>query len=209
MSSDANDLVLKDLYYHIIRFKKVAIWLITLSCLPPLVDIYLHIGPPWPHRTGVAYFTTIAIWVVILLTHSQYQGVSQTKLKNIIFKLAVSILVFFIVFIFLLAEFVEDAPTSDNQVAKGFLLKPIWVQALENGKFPDGTPFAVQNERDILKGNAWDPKKVWPSWTVSIIRFSLLITWLGFFGSLAALTSVYILLQEKKVLSKSVKSNSA
>lgn len=190
---------------HLCNFRWLVSYIAVLGTIPPLLDFYLNIGPPWPHRRGVAYFTTVALWIVILWTHSQWHNTGQARLKKAVNSSAIFAIISLLTFMVLTAFFVENAPDSVHQIAKGFFLLPEQKKILEGGVFPDGTPFSANTIQDLLAANSWKAEDIYPAWTVYLMRYSLLCSWLIFFGSLSGLTSVFLLLQEKKVVRKSNK----
>lgn len=187
---------------HIDNFGLLALWLVLLGSAPPLLDLFANIGPPWPHRSKVAWSTTVILWIVMLATHGLCHGDGQVRQKKRIKKFVWAAIVSFCVFMLLTAFFVVNAPDAANQIAKGFFLKPQWQEILANGKFPDGQPFAAASVDKLLAANEWKAEILYPEWTVKLMNFTLLASWLVFFWSLAGLTSVYLLLQEKKTTGK-------
>jgi len=183
---------------HLGDFRRLAYWMIALGSCPPILDLLFNIGPPWPHRTGVAAFTTIWLWAALLFTYSQWQIVGLERLRKRTAWLFISTILFFAIYIFLGSFFIVDAPTSRHQIARGFFLKPEWQDVLKEGRFPDGEAFPVASEHDLLAAVQWKADVIYPMWTVAITQSLLLIAWLFSFGSLAALSSTFILTEQKK-----------
>jgi len=155
MNQLAPQSILDPIKAHIDNFKRLAGWLLGLGSIPPVLELVCNIGPPWPHRRGVAYFAMVTLWVVILYTHGLWHQAPESWLKTRIKHFSILALAFLGAFVILLAFFVEDAPTPGNQIARGFFLKPEWKKVLEEGKFPDGEPFIAKSVHQLLAANEW------------------------------------------------------
>jgi hypothetical protein len=187
---------------HVDSFKLLVKWLVALGSIPPILDYVFNVGPPWPGRSRVAWFTTIALWAVMVWTFGVWQGDTLARLKSKVNRFFWLVVISGAVFVSLTAFFVVDAPTPATQIAKGFFLKPEWQKVIDQGKFPDGEPIPAKSTRELLAANEWNAEVIYPEWTVSLVNLGLLAGWLAFFASLAALTSVFLLQQEKRAATK-------
>ncbi|GAC1467054.1 MAG: hypothetical protein NVSMB9_08250 [Isosphaeraceae bacterium] len=177
-------------------FKKLLAMIIALGAAPTIMDLVFTIGPPWPHRRGIILLTSLGAWVLLLWSYSAWRKTSQKVLKARLSACAVAAASSLLVYILLHAFFVYDAPTYKNQEAKGFLLRPE-IQGLLLSKAKSGGTI-----EDLLEGAEYVPTVIWVSWTVYLIRYLLMSTWLILFGSLSLVASAFLLLQEKLSLSQ-------
>jgi hypothetical protein len=169
-----------------------------LAASPVLLDWLANMGPPWPHRSGVAYFTVIVLLIVIIVTYSNWQNVALSRQQARINQLAVVTVITLVLFAFFFSFFVANAPDAAHQIAKGFTLTPEWQKILTEGKFPDGKPFPINGIESLLKANAWKAENIYPAWQVYTVNLILLLSWLGFYASVASLASLFVLRERKK-----------
>jgi hypothetical protein len=164
---------------------KISNAVILLGGLPPVLNLIVHTGPPWPDRTSIACFTIVVNWTFLLTAYVLWRNASEEHLRRRLVMLAALFLSSFVVYTILSASFVHDAPDRVHQVAAGFIIKSNIVPLL-----------AEDSVVELLKGSEYKSTEVWVPWTVHCIRASLLITWLAIFGGLSALTAAALLLIE-------------
>ena len=193
---------LKSFAGYLADFKWVLLAFIVLATTPKIADWYLNIGPPWPDRSKVANWTAVFLALPLLAAYAHWRGIGLSKLKRRVAICVIATAIVAAVFLLLSAFFVVDAPTSANQVAKGFWLTDEWQQILETGKFPDGQPYPISGVRSLLQGREWHSEELYPAWQVYLVNWCLLISWALFFGFFAASISTFILLLQKQADNK-------
>ena len=117
------------------------------------------------------------LWVVLVTSYQRWQDGSLDRLTKLNGQLLIVTIILSVAYLILNGMFVVNAPTSSNRIAKGFLLRPIQQKILDEGKFPDGEPFPLGSEEDLLKGNQWNARKVYVPWTVGTVEIALLGCW--------------------------------
>lgn len=167
--------------------KEVLVGIITFGAAPVLLNWIFAIGPPWPHATGVAAFTSVVTWLEMMYAFSAWERLSAARLR-LLCKVFVGIAsCALVLYVFLNACFVYDAPDYRHQEAGGFLIKPEVQLLLQSN--PE------KSLEDLLESAEYKPARVWIGWSVSVVRAGLLIGWLAFFCSLASVISSFVLLQ--------------
>ncbi|MGE3241918.1 MAG: hypothetical protein AB7G28_00750 [Pirellulales bacterium] len=210
MNADLDDeSVLGKFRAHLWDYRTLVAWLLGLGTLPPIVGAIGKIGPPWPDVRGIGVYTSLMLWVVLVTSYQRWQDSSLDRLTTLNGRLLVVTIVFAVAYLILNGMFVVDAPTSSNRIAKGFLLRTNQQKVLEEGKFPDGEPFPVGSEEDLLKGNQWNARKVYVPWTVGAVEVALLSCWVAGFGTLGALSSVFILSEGRRKAAREVETGNA
>ena len=177
-------------------FKKLFGVILALAAAPFLLDLVFGIGPPWPHRRGVILLTSIGAWVMLLWSYSLWRLAPLKDLKSRLTPCAAVAVGSLMVYLLLHAFFVYDAPDSRNQEAAGFLLQPKIKEYLPNLTAKSLTFM------DLVAGEGYDPNEIWVPWTVALVRYGLIISWLCLFGGLSLVASSFLLLQEKISASK-------
>lgn len=163
--------------------------MVAFGAGPVLLDLVLAIGPPWPTRTGVASFTSVMAWVVLLYSFAVWESIARYRLRSLIRTFAPLCACTLTAYLLLSALFVVDAPDPRNQEAKGFLLQDDIRKVVS---MTEETPLT------LLEGNRWDPTSIWVPWTVATVRFSLLVMWIAFFACFSFMVSVFVLHQYKR-----------
>ncbi|HUT12057.1 MAG TPA: hypothetical protein VMY37_05260 [Thermoguttaceae bacterium] len=168
--------------------------ILALGAAPPLMDLVFDIGPPWPGRSGISYFTTIVIWIVLVSTYSLWKDIAEKRLKRRISSLAIIAFSCVAIYVVVSATCVYNAPDSANQVVGGF--GTFFVQERLQPLLQE------DSVQELLEGYGFDPMQVWEPWSVTICRSLLLIAWLLLFGFLSMLTATVVLLLEKEAVQR-------
>lgn len=176
---------------HVRRYRSIITAMVSIGTIPPLLDLIGGIGSPWPHPTGCAYFTVLAVWATLVVTHALWQNTGQRALKTRIRWMFAFTVVALLGYAILFASFVAYGTDQNEEkvpIVTGFILQ-------------EGVP-ADKSANDLLAGFGFDPFDIWVHWTVVVSRISILSLWVCLFGFLSALTSAYILLLEVKERSR-------
>lgn len=173
------------------QYKRIVVAILALGASPPLLNVILGIGPPWPDATGVSYFTTLGIWLALPWTYVSTAGVGRDPLRVHVKRLGVTVAIALFAFVALSAALVYNAPDWRHQEAAGFLLRDEISDVLEQQQY-------VVTLEDLVKGAEYKPTRIWIPWTVSVSRVSLLATWLVLFGTLSALTATLLRFLERE-----------
>jgi hypothetical protein len=171
------------------RNREILVMMLSYCAIPPVLQFVFNVGPPWPHRTGVIAFTSIVGYVVAVLIFAtnEYGAATQPRFRTVRKRLVSSAAVgacVMIIYVVLSAFFLYDAPSPPDQVAGGIQLRTEVREYIE--KHPGYT------EANALRDSAYDAEAVWIPWTVRLMNVSFLVSWLGFFGSLAAVIGLLV-----------------
>ena len=185
MSSPSKELTgfQRFLQVFVANWRKLAITMLSLGATPPLLDLAFNIGPPWPHRKAVAFFTTVVLWLVLLWTYTNWKGASRRTVR-----LAVNVFGFGLVltmpfYIWTTAYFTRATSSStDREVIGITLTKPA------QGMVDRGMPI----DR-IFASAEWEPTVVWEPGGVAFARLLVLGSWLMLFGLLATVSACFLL----------------
>lgn len=175
-------------------YKVVAGAAFAVGAVPPLLHFALSIGPPWPDREGIAYFTSIVNGVILLTAYVLWRHISLTKMRNRVRVFVSGSLGFLFVYIVLSASFVYNAPDAKHQVASGWELTQDVAELLAEAR-KQGIPITLE---ELLRGNEFNPETIWKPWTVRLIRISLLTTWLLMFGFVSCLIATAVVYMQKQ-----------
>jgi hypothetical protein len=157
-------------------------WVAKLAVSAPLASILLGIGPPWPNARAVPVATSILQIVILMYGFQFWDKHSLPALKRRMKWGLAAMAVTFVAYIFLFSFFTFEGPTGDRDV-KGFAYLPKVRQLLET-QGASGGP--ITNEHALLKAGLYVPESIWEEWTLFIMRPSIMLVWLVFFGSVSA-----------------------
>lgn len=183
------DPVLQPLLNLIRRIRVVAVAMIGLGMIPPLLELVLGVGAPWPNGTATAYFTTLVIWIILLVVHAHSTGrVAQARFRKRILIFACMGFVCLCIYLFAWAAFVKDQTNTDARIVCGWQVLPAVQKTMER---------LGLSEEEMLAGSEWKPENVYTKFSLIVARMIVLVSWLTFFAALAALTACYIGLFER------------
>jgi hypothetical protein len=152
-------------------------WVARLAVSAPLASILLGIGPPWPNATAVPVATSILQIVILMYGFQFWDKHSVPALKRRMQWFIAAMAVTFIAYLFLFSFFTFEGPLGGRDV-KGFRYVPNTQKLLE--------AHPSMSERELLWNGAGVPERIWEEWTLFIMRPSIMIVWLVFFGAVAA-----------------------
>jgi hypothetical protein len=170
------------------NYRKVVVAVTALGSVPPILDIVMNVGPPWPTRVGVAGFTTLVVWVVLLVAYAGWKHQTLKRLRGRVTSLGAIAIVLLFAYITCRAWFVFDTGNARHQDVAGFVLQKRIVTLMELDR--------TKSIQDILEGAHFNPLSVWEPWTVSAARSLVLSTWILFFGCISMMTAVFVLMLE-------------
>lgn len=169
-------------------YRKLISCMVGLAVADAVVDLVFAVGPPWPARNTTVFFTVMFAWVLLISTFALWRKESIESLKT---KITISCMLFIcacIIYIFMRAMFVYDAPTSFDQEASGFVLQER-IKALLRDK-------PGLNIKGLLADGGYDPNEIWEPWSVAVVRFVLLSTWLALFAAFSVVCSAVLIYLE-------------
>jgi hypothetical protein len=191
--ADAPKTALSEFWSFAKDFKSVTAWIAKAAIAAPLADIVVNIGPPWPSRIAVAILLCI-VEVIVLMYSFEFWRKGSPRIRDIRSAMRAGIVAFgvgFIVYIYLFANFIVDAPDARHRVVIGCDMHPD-VAEMANANPSQWTPKEL-----ILQFH--DEMAVWTPGSVNVMRTIVLVIWLLLWTALAVVISAFVALQWRRV----------
>jgi hypothetical protein len=169
-------------------FRSLTSWAVGSAVAAPLADLALKLGPPWP--TGVPIITALAeLLALICIFHYWFSAGLKTHRRRMLITLLVLCLSF-ITYFALFSEFTYAPSALDERQVKGFVLRAD-VAPVINDQFTTD---------DALEGAEYKADQVWKAWSITVMRLTILVTWLVLFVSLGVFIGTFIIAQRRRTI---------
>ena len=170
--------------------KWVFTYVVVFGSAPIVLNFVFGIGPPWPNAAGVALLTSMVAWGMLIYAYVVWGRLSIGGFRKVMRWAGPSFAGALVVYIGSTALFAMRAPDFRHQVAAGFVLRPTIVEVLN--QHPEETPSS------LLKGAQYDATLVWEGWSVGVVRFLLLASWLATVTPFFLLIALLVLMEKTR-----------
>ena len=165
-------------------YNKVIAWTFG-SAVAPIAAGMVKLAPPWPS----AIIQITAMFEVLALIFS-FQLLQKKKVNTVNRIMIMSLFAFAlstIIYLVMTSMFVYIEPVSGDRFVKGFSCTPEAVQV-----FAGRCPFFSDEN---LRAAEWDAGRLWQSWSITVVRVSIVILWATMFSSLASSIGAFLVYQ--------------
>ncbi|WP_044300361.1 hypothetical protein [Rhodopirellula sallentina] len=183
---------LSDFRRYAADFTSLSAWMGKLFLLIPLADFALQVGPNWPNVWLGKFGGSIACGLGLMFCFLSYdwQSLSQKKYSvHMAFSLLL-LTAFSFTYITLHSMFVVSIPDQDTLVTTGYTPLP---QILE---YVELSPNHL-SAKDLLE-KFHEAESIWTLGSLTVIRLSLLCSWLFGWVAFTLAVGVFIISQWKK-----------
>jgi hypothetical protein len=169
------------------KFRGLSAIALGTSVTVPFVAYLSGIVPPWP--PGVVLVTAL-LELVVLVVVFQFLRNSPRRVTNRVIAVSAPLLVVFsALYLLLFSFFTYPIPTSSTRSVKGFVC--------QNGllkSYADSCPFLTT---DYLKDVAYTAEALWQGWSIDLMRFFLVTSWLSAFLLLSVVIGSFVVFQTR------------
>jgi hypothetical protein len=169
------------------KFRGLSVIALGTGVTVPFVAYLSGITPPWP--PGVIFITGL-LELLALIVVFQFLRNSSRRVTNRVIGIAAPMLICVsVLYLLLFAFFTYPIQAAQIRGVKGFVCQKELVRS-----FADACPFF---NLDRLKDVGYSADVLWQSWSVDLMRFFLVITWLSAFLLLSTVVGSFIVFQTK------------
>ena len=175
---------LAEFWSSIRELEKFWAWIVAAAALPFFASL-IEITPPWP--PAIAILTAIVNLIAVILAYQLFRTSSRRVINRLMVALTAILLFLSVIYLILLSEMTFRAGTAADAIVmvKGFV-------CTSYGNIFEECPWLGDKE---LKLAEWTPEVLWTSWSITITRIALVVSWLGCFLSLSVILSSFIVHQ--------------
>ncbi|HKP76080.1 MAG TPA: hypothetical protein VJT67_11090, partial [Longimicrobiaceae bacterium] len=174
-----------DQFKHVVNdFRSVAGLATKAAVAVPLASLFSDIGPPWPSSVAVGVITPLLELLVLLVAFEFWNASPQKQQRRRIIVFTAVLAVAFGGYLWITSSYTTPHPAG-GMVVHGYRLDPEVRSLL-------GADYTVN---DALEGAGYDPTRVWTPGSVTMVRFTLLASWLTAFASVAGIIAVFVMHQ--------------
>lgn len=174
-----------DAFWHVlINYRKILSWALGSAILPLLIGL-VSLAPPWPD--GAIQITSLLQTMVVLIVYHVISRRTKKFVGTILLTCFAIVLLFSMIYLSLLSEFVYQEPISKLRGIKGFI-------CTKEASLVYSELCPLLNDRILSRGE-WDATNFWTLQSITIVRLALITTWLMSFGALACLISCFVTFQ--------------
>ncbi|WP_147149440.1 hypothetical protein [Reyranella soli] len=156
----------------------------------PFIAKFLGVAPPWP--AALPFITAAFMLVAIVLVYQIYKRSSRKTVNKVLIRFSVLLVAAFFLYLAIYSEFTFDVPLPNGSSVvriKGFVCNDVALTVHEKS-----CPWLGERE---LSGAEWTPENLWRSWSITVVRLMLVLTWLTTFMSLSAVLACFANFQKR------------
>lgn len=177
-------------------YKKLISLMIVLPGSNLIMEHYFFVGPEWPGPRRCIFFTSIVDFLVLTSIFTNFRGSTKKRMLKYL-NIAVRFsFVAIVVYILLRSFFIYTI--RPNQKDSFEVTTGLFIKREIRAVLSDDPTETIEH---LLWGNHYDPTAIWEPWSVFLIRFIILLSWIVL-NSLVALSSALFLLYQEKNISK-------
>lgn len=164
------------------------VWaLLAAASVPPVVVSLADIAPPWP--ASIPVLTAIVNLLGIILSHQLYREARPTLVSWSLVATCLMLFVLSAVHLSLVSQMTVAAPVAGEVIVKGFACT-----AKARISYGARCPWLGESE---LAAMGWTPTLLWTSWSITLTRVLLAVTWLASFFCLSLFLSIFVVHQRR------------
>ena len=172
-------------FKYITDFRNVGALIGKGALAAPIVSLIYNVGPPWPSRIAIPILTSMMEVLILIYVFQFWKPLSKTRKQRRMKLSLIAAVLSFLLYFWLFGSFIFNAPDARHRDVRGL----IYTEAAES------VIDTTYPEQDALKGAGFDPTRIWKPWTVYLMRFLVLVSWLVFFASISVYLATFVLLK--------------
>lgn len=180
---------LSDFWRIAAELRRFWAWIVASASLPFLASL-IDISPPWPKAIPV--LTSIITILALIVAYQFFKSAGKRAVNRVIGWSAILLFACSILYLALLSEMTFQIPGTSVVGVKGFVCTEIATTS-----FPGRCPWLAERE---LRQSAWAPEDLWVTWSITMTRLAIVISWLAAFLLLSTILATFIIFQRQKVL---------
>jgi len=186
---------LDDFFGALADVKRIALAAAGGLLIIPMLASLGGYQPPWP--PGVIGITSLIELVILIIAFQFFSRARRTQTSRAILVSATLLLFFSLTYLTLHSIFVYSIPNNSTKVILGCGLSEKAEMVLSSMKQPPRN-VCPGEFNSLLAAAQYETEVVWNKLSVDLIRVGLAISWLGAFGSLAALIGIFVSFQRRQ-----------
>lgn len=179
--------MMTDFWSTVRELQKFWAYIATAAALP-LFASFVELTPPWP--SSISILTSIVNLLAVVICYQIFRAGSRRLISRVILLSAILLFLFSLVYLGLISEFTVKVPGGGVNEIKGFVCTEM--AATMHEKL---CPWLGEAE---LKDAEWTPTLLWTSWSVTIMRLLIVVSWLSSFMLLSICLATFIIYQRQR-----------
>jgi len=175
--------MLEDFWQAVRELERFWAYIVAAAALP-LFAKFVELTPPWP--SSIAILTSIVNLLAIVVAYQIYRGTSRRKATSVIVRATILLFLLSIAYLGMISELTFRQPSGTIEI-KGLVCSEVG-----RVTFPEKCPWLGPAE---LKTAEWTPEILWTSWSITIARILIVVSWLCSFLLLSLVLATFIIYQ--------------
>src|SRR5579871_1875644 len=173
-------------------FRGLSLWAIGAGVSAPFITAFLDVIPPWPK--GIAPITALVELLTLICAFQFLGSAGRRRLNRLMIISLLVVIMTGIAYLTLFIRFTFEIPTTKTIAASGFSCT---AEAL--AVYRGVCPLA---SKEVLAAAQYEAPQIWQSWSIDVVRLSLLSVWIVCFCALSLLVGLFVIFQRRQAAPK-------